>query len=92
MVWGQKTFFSGSKYVGDMSGNGLSIAHTPFNYRVDCVLAPPAGGKRHGKGVKTWQNGDKYEGEWRNDKREGKGVRHCFLSPIDSASHARCTQ
>ena len=31
-------------------------------------------GKRHGKGVYTWTNGDKYDGAWINDERTGKGV------------------
>ena len=26
-----------------------------------------------GKGIYTYKNGDKYEGEFRNGKREGKG-------------------
>jgi hypothetical protein len=30
-------------------------------------------GKRHGKGRMAYQNGDIYEGEWKNDLREGKG-------------------
>ena len=25
------------------------------------------------KGVYTWKNGAKYEGEWKNNKRHGKG-------------------
>ena len=28
---------------------------------------------RHGKGVCYYNNGDVYEGEWKNDLREGKG-------------------
>ena len=35
-------------------------------------------GKREGKGVLTWTNGDnsgnKCDGEWKNDKRHGKGT------------------
>ena len=26
-----------------------------------------------GKGIYYFNNGDRYEGEWKNDKREGKG-------------------
>jgi len=29
---------------------------------------------RNGKGTLTCANGDKYEGEWKNDKKEGKGT------------------
>ncbi|MGE3647952.1 MAG: hypothetical protein AB7G10_06425, partial [Reyranellaceae bacterium] len=28
-------------------------------------------GKRHGRGLQIWPNGERYEGEWRNDKRDG---------------------
>ena len=31
-------------------------------------------GLRHGYGVSTCPNGDRYEGEWRNDKAHGKGA------------------
>lgn len=31
-------------------------------------------GKKHGKGVKTWPNGDRYEGEFVDDYKEGRGV------------------
>jgi len=27
-----------------------------------------------GIGIYKWANGDKYEGEFKNDKKEGKGV------------------
>jgi len=27
----------------------------------------------HGKGIRTWLNGDKYDGDWVNGKRSGKG-------------------
>jgi MORN repeat len=30
-------------------------------------------GRKHGFGVKTWPNGDRYEGEWAGDHREGYG-------------------
>ena len=32
------------------------------------------GGKKHGRGVKTWPWGDRYEGGFANDKRSGYGV------------------
>ena len=31
-------------------------------------------GRKHGKGVKTWPNGDRYEGEFVADQKEGYGV------------------
>jgi hypothetical protein len=30
-------------------------------------------GKKHGRGVKTWPNGDRYEGSFANDRRHGEG-------------------
>ena len=29
---------------------------------------------KEGKGVLIYNNGDKYEGEWKKDKKEGEGV------------------
>ena len=29
----------------------------------------------HGQGNYTWKNGDKYVGQWKNDKRHGKGTK-----------------
>ena len=29
---------------------------------------------RHGKGVKFYQSGSKYQGQWANDKKNGQGV------------------
>ena len=31
-------------------------------------------GKREGSGIIYWSNGDKYEGEWKNDKNDGMGI------------------
>jgi hypothetical protein len=31
-------------------------------------------GRKHGKGVKAWTNGDRYEGEFVNDARHGAGM------------------
>jgi hypothetical protein len=31
-------------------------------------------GKKHGKGVKTWPNGDRYEGGFVEDRKEGAGI------------------
>ena len=31
-------------------------------------------GKRHGRGTKTWPNGDKYDGEWQFDQKDGRGT------------------
>ena len=31
-------------------------------------------GKREGKGIYYWNDGEKYEGEWKNGNREGRGI------------------
>ena len=31
-------------------------------------------GARHGEGVYTWPNGNRFEGEWRDGKLHGQGV------------------
>lgn len=31
-------------------------------------------GRKHGKGVKTWANGDRYEGGFVEDRKEGQGI------------------
>jgi len=31
-------------------------------------------GRKHGRGVKTWANGDRYEGGFANDQKEGQGT------------------
>jgi len=30
--------------------------------------------KKHGKGTKTYKNGEKYEGLWKEDLKEGRGL------------------
>ena len=31
-------------------------------------------GVPEGKGIMYWNNGDVYEGDWKNDKRKGEGI------------------
>lgn len=31
-------------------------------------------GVRHGKGTYFYENGDKYEGEWKNNLKDGEGI------------------
>eukprot|EP00948_MAST-09A_sp_MAST-9A-sp1_P003568 g3568.t1 len=38
------------------------------------VLFPHPTGKRHGKGIRVWSNGNRYEGDWVDDYMHGKGV------------------
>ena len=36
-------------------------------------------GIKEGKGIIYWNNGDRYEGEWRNDRMDGKGIYYFLL-------------
>jgi hypothetical protein len=38
------------------------------------VLVPAADGKRHGRGVRVWSNGSRYEGDWFQDEMTGFGI------------------
>ena len=38
------------------------------------VAGVGASRRRHGRGVNTLSCGERYEGEWREDKRSGRGV------------------
>ena len=40
--------------------------------------------KAHGKGMMRWNQGDKYEGEWKDGLRHGKGE---YFSKVKMASH-----
>lgn len=30
----------------------------------------------HGSGIYYWAKGDRYEGDWKNDKRDGYGIQY----------------
>src|SRR5512139_2318889 len=44
-------------------------------------------GRKHGKGVKTWPNGDRYEGEFAEDHREGRGKYTWGRGPWEGESY-----
>jgi hypothetical protein len=48
---------------------GMAYARGRAEYHGDF-----SAGMKHGKGVKTWQNGDRYEGEFIEDRKEGHGT------------------
>ena len=48
-------------------------AVTLEGYKGDLYVGAVRNGVPHGKGVKTWPNGHRYEGDWNNGEREGKG-------------------
>merc|ERR1712023_305464 len=49
----------GAVYDGEMERKGI------FIFRTD---------KKHGRGVMTWPDGHKFDGNWRNDKPHGLGT------------------
>jgi len=53
----------------DGLAQGLGEAKGTAEYRGELVA-----GRKHGKGVKTWPNGDRYEGDWVADRKDGTGV------------------
>jgi hypothetical protein len=38
------------------------------------ILVPAADGKRHGRGIRVWSSGARYEGDWFQDKMTGFGI------------------
>ena len=53
----------------DGLAQGQGHARGTAEYRGEFVA-----GRKHGKGVKTWANGDRYEGDWVADRKDGTGV------------------
>ena len=55
-------------------------------------------GKMHGRGVYQYADGDRYDGEWKDDKRHGKGVVTYvgtdgkIVEKYDVRTRARCAQ
>ena len=49
--------------------NNQTIKYTYGIYRGQIV-----NGLKEGRGIFYWNNGDKYEGDWKSDKPEGKGI------------------
>jgi hypothetical protein len=76
---GKMTWKNGNKYQGDWKdnlqhGRGLMTYWDGSRYNGEWRM-----GQRHGEGEMNWIDGERYggtyyKGDWRNDKREGKGL------------------
>lgn len=54
---------------------GRMLVGSPFDDpSAGGILAPAADGKRHGRGVRVWASGARYEGDWFQDEMTGFGV------------------
>jgi len=60
----------------DISFDGVVVYHRVeySNAVEECEIRA---GKKEGRGVITYANGDIYDGEWKANKREGHGVWTC---------------
>ena len=45
---------------------------------------PQPDGKRHGRGTRVWVSGNRYEGDWADDKMHGEGL---FTSENDGITY-----
>lgn len=63
---GKYTWADGGYYQGDYKAVLDKYKHK--------VVFPNPNGKRHGKGVRVYANGNRYEGDWRDDRYHGKGT------------------
>ena len=54
--------------------NQLSLNHDENNKFSDKYNGELVNGKKEGKGIMKYRNGDFYDGYWKNDLREGKGT------------------
>ena len=63
---GRYNFADGGYYEGEYLAQRGGYEHG--------VLFPEPNGKRHGRGIRVWVSGTKYEGQWIDDRMTGKGV------------------
>ena len=54
--------------------NNKKIIIYTVNYLDGNYIGEIKNGMRDGRGIRTWNDGERYEGDWKNDKRDGKGV------------------
>lgn len=79
--------FDDSRSVGGQSLGGKSRSSTKGgNYDGDMNSR----GERHGYGVFVAENGNEYEGEWKNDKRDGEGTAKYNTGDVYIGSWKNC--
>ena len=54
--------------------NNDIIKNQEIEYDDGKYIGQVLNGLREGKGIIYWNNGDRLECDWRNDKAEGKGI------------------
>ena len=76
LAWGQECRVLDPELHGRYAGNcvnglaeGAGVASGIARYEGEFRA-----GRKHGKGVKTWPNGDRYEGTFVEDRKEGTGT------------------
>jgi len=79
--------FDDSKSIGGQSLGGKSRSSTKGgNYDGDTNSR----GERHGYGVFVAENGNEYDGEWKNDKRDGEGTAKYNTGDVYIGSWKNC--
>jgi len=68
IIKGKNGYYYGETVKGEMEGYGI------YNYDRERYEGEFKNGKRHGKGVFYYKNGDKYEGEFKNRCINEKGI------------------
>ncbi len=82
MVWNAapapnaRVLWSGTCQGGKADGQGQLDWQYTVNgqWRTDQYVGAMQGGVIHGRGTYFWANGQRYEGDWVNDRRHGQGV------------------
>ena len=72
--FGETTFPSGSKYVGEFKDNKLDGRGTYTFANGDKYVGDFKASMRNGKGTLTYANGSRYIGDFKNGKRSGNGT------------------
>ena len=62
---------AGFLYLGNFSGSGFTLMS--YDNR-DIYIGEAYAGKRQGKGIYLWPNGDFHSGTWDSDRQSGQGI------------------